>query len=133
MAHSSKILSVVSLVVFTLISGCVKAPDQQIAAAKEALQQAKAVEAETYAKEEFNTAQNAFDDANAALNTELKKMAFLRNYEKTNKLFVDATELSWKAVATAKTGKERVAREMAKTQAEKRAQESAKKTKAKKR
>ena len=101
-----KMMAVMPLVfVLVLMVGCAKPPQDSINAAMSALDAAKPL-ASQYA----TTSLQAAEDAQAALNAELKaqqdKFALFRSYKKTDELVADLKAKADKAAADAAAGQE---------------------------
>jgi hypothetical protein len=99
--------------VFTLalLSGCAKAPQETIDAAKAAVDAAKAAEADRYLAEQFNAAQDSLNAAMAEIEAQNSKFALTRNYDR-------ATALLESAVAAANAAKDGVAAKKEEVKAE---------------
>lgn len=84
------VMFVVGLALLVLL-GCAKAPQQEVDAAKAALETAKAAEVDRYMSDQYDA---AFDSLNAALTeieTQNSKSSFLRNYTKAKSLLAFST------------------------------------------
>ncbi len=80
-------------------SGCAKAPDQELAAAKAAIKAAQDAEADKYMPNNFQNIQKALVSAEAEI--ELQNNAFIlsRKYGKAKQLLKNATDLSTQITA----------------------------------
>lgn len=101
-----KMMAAMSLVfVLVLMVGCAKPPQDVINAANSALEAAKPM-----ASEYASSSLQAAEDAQAALNAELKaqeaKFALFRSYKKVDELTADLKAKADKAAADAAAGKE---------------------------
>jgi len=86
------LLNLVLLVVaLAFFAACEKAPQQEVDAAKAALETAKASEAEIYAAQDFNMAQDTLNMAVAEIEAQNAKFALTRNYDQAKKLLASAT------------------------------------------
>jgi hypothetical protein len=94
-------------IALTTIIGCAQPPRQKTADAKEALDYAESVGAGSLEAAEFQLANNAFSEALNTIVIENRKLSFLRNYDKANKLLDDAVKLAEKASESAKAYHER--------------------------
>ena len=100
--RSKMFLIAVGLVsILGLLSGCAKAPQETIDAAKVAVEAAKAAEADRYLAEQFNAAQDSLNAAMAEIEAQNSKFALTRNYDR-------ATALLASAVAAANAAKDGV-------------------------
>jgi hypothetical protein len=101
--------------VFTLalLSGCAKAPQETIDAAKAALDAAKTAEADRYLADQFNAAQDSLNAAMTEIEAQGSKFALTRNYDRAKALLESA-------VAAANAAKDGVAakKEEVKTEAQ---------------
>jgi hypothetical protein len=78
--------------VFTLalLSGCAKAPQETIDAAKMALEAAKTAEADRYIADQFNAAQDSLNAAMTEIEAQNSKFALTRNYDRAKALLESA-------------------------------------------
>lgn len=88
------ILSLGVVLVLALVSGCAKAPQQAVDAAKAALETAKQSEADRYLADEFKAAQDSLNAALAEIETQNSKFALTRNYGKATKLLEAAANIA---------------------------------------
>lgn len=100
-----KVLVIVAAVSLILLAACASVPQEQINAAKAAMDKAKAAGAEMYAPESLK----AVTDKEAALNAELANQegSLFKSYDLTAKLAQEMLDLSTKAEADAVAGKEK--------------------------
>lgn len=107
-----KNLSVVILVGLLLGSflliGCAKAPQQDLDAAKAALEAAQAVEADRYAQDEMFAAKDSLDAAVAEIEKQNAKFALVRRYGKAKSLLLTTTNMANIAKDAAIANKEKV-------------------------
>lgn len=89
--RSKTFLFAVGLIsVLALLSGCAKAPQESIDAAKAAVDAAKAAEADRYLADQFNAAQDSLNAAMAEFEAQNSKFALTRNYDRAKALFESA-------------------------------------------
>lgn len=74
-----------------LLVGCAKAPQQEVDAAKAALEAAKAAEVDRYLADQYNAANDSVNAALTEIETQNSKSALSRNYSKARSLLVAAT------------------------------------------
>ena len=82
-------------------SGCVKAPDQELAAAKAAIKAAQDVEADKYMPNNFLNIQNALASAEAEIKLQNSNFVLSRNYGKAKQYLRNTTELATQITAEA--------------------------------
>jgi len=102
------ILSLGVILMLALVSGCAKAPQQAVDAAKAAVEAAKQAEADRYFPDEFKAAQDSLNAALAEIETQNSKFALTRNYDKAAKLLESATTLANSAAGNVVAKKETV-------------------------
>ncbi len=86
-------LSLISLglvLTLALLSGCAKAPQETIDAAKAALEAAKTAEADRYLADQFNAAQDSLNAAMTEIEAQNSKFALTRNYDRAKALLESA-------------------------------------------
>jgi hypothetical protein len=100
-----KVLVIVAAVSLILLAACASVPQEQINAAKAAMDKAKAAGAEMYAPESLK----AVTDKEAALNAELadQEGSLFKSYDLTSTLTAEMLDLATKAEADAVAGKEK--------------------------
>ncbi len=105
-----KTLVAVLVVVFamTLMMGCAKVPQQELDAAKAALDAAKAVEADRYAPELYNAVKDSLNAINAEVEKQNSKFALFRSYSKAKTMLAAALAAANTAKDTAVANKEKV-------------------------
>ncbi len=101
------IIIAVSLVTVGLIAGCAKVPQQSVSEAQAALDSAKAVSADVYSKEQFDSAQASFDLATATIQEQEKKLSFMRDYSKVTELLTISKAAATNAVSSTEANKEK--------------------------
>jgi len=101
------------VVVLSLITGCAKAPQQAIDAAKTALESAKIAEADRYLPDQYNAAKDTLDAALVEIETQNSKFALKRNYDHAQQLLTSVVNLAGKAAAEVAIKKEEVKNEVA--------------------
>lgn len=108
-----KALVTVLVVVFAmaLMVGCAKVPQQELDAAKAAMDAAKAAEADRYVPELFNAAKDSLNAATAEIEKQNSKFALFRSYKRAKDLVAKATAGANDAVAQAAVKKEEVKKE----------------------
>lgn len=99
---SALILMVVAAVVLT---GCQKAPEQEMQSAQQSIDAAKQGEAEKYAQAELATAQGTLDQARQEIETQ--KTKWMANYDKAKQLLNDAKTQADQAKEAAIAGKDK--------------------------
>lgn len=82
------------ILMLVLVSGCAKAPQQELDAAKAALETARQAEADVYLADEFKAAQDSLNAAITEIETQNSKFALTRNYNKAKNLLLAATNLA---------------------------------------
>lgn len=106
------LLAGVMLLTVALVAvGCAKPPQQEIDAAKAALDGAAQAEAAKYAVGAWDAAQQAMNAVNAELEAQQAKFALFRSYTKAKQLIVDATNAANAAKEAAVAGKEKAKNE----------------------
>ncbi len=100
-----KVLVIVAALSLILLAACASVPQEQINAAKAAMDKAKAAGAEMYAPESLK----AVTDKEAALNAELANQegSLFKSYDLTAKLAQEMLDLATKAESDAVAGKEK--------------------------
>jgi hypothetical protein len=94
-----------------LIAGCAKAPQQESAAAKAAIESAKTANAPVFAAAQFNAAQEMVNAALADIKAQDAKSPFSRNYDKAKKMLVEATAAAEAAKAAVGANKAKIIEE----------------------
>ena len=97
-----------AVVVMVLVVGCSKPPEQEMAAANQALEAAKTAEAQDYAMDAYRVAQDTLNAAMALKREADAKFVLFRNYGKSKAMFVRAQSLANEAATQAAAEKERV-------------------------
>jgi hypothetical protein len=101
-------LIVSSVVAVALMSGCAKAPEQDVVAAKAALEKAQTVEAERYASAEFNAAKDSLNAALVEIEKQNSAFPLVRNYSRAKALLASAASISASTEQKAAAEKEKV-------------------------
>jgi hypothetical protein len=100
---------VCAMAVMTLfVTGCSKAPQADIDAAKAALEQAAVAEANVYASEHYAAAEDAMKQLEAELTVQEEKSSLFRRYGKAKELAAEVKTAGEAAAAAAVSGKEKV-------------------------
>ncbi len=104
-----KALVTVLVVVFAmaLMLGCAKVPQQELDAAKAALDAAKAGEADRYAPEVYNAAKDSLNAALAEVEKQNSKFALFRSFKRVKDLVAKATTAANDAKDQAAVNKEK--------------------------
>jgi hypothetical protein len=96
------------VVCLAFIVGCGEAPVEEISGAQDAIERAKAVEAETYAADAYKMAADTLRAALAAKQEADSKFKLLRSYSETERLVTRAEVLANEAASSAHAEKERM-------------------------
>jgi hypothetical protein len=97
------IIATVALVVLAAVA-CAKAPQEDIDAAKAELDKARQAQADTWAPNDFQAANEAWSAADAEIQAQNQK--FMKNYDKAKELLATAKEDAAKATTAAAANKE---------------------------
>lgn len=106
--RSKMLLPLLAMCLLALAVGCAKVPQQEMDAAKAAIEAAKTAEADRYAADQFNAAQDSLDAAMAEVDQQNAKFALTRNYDKAAQLLKSATDAANAAAAAVAANKEQV-------------------------
>lgn len=106
-----KILFGIMLIALVFAVGCAKPPEQAMAAAKAAIEQAKQAEADAYAPDSLKAAEDLQGQLDAEIKLQADKFALFRNYKKAEELCASIKTAGEKALADAKEQKEKVKNE----------------------
>lgn len=109
MKRVSLVLAAITLLAFV---GCSKAPEAEMQAANAGMDHARAAEAEMYAPEAWQTAQDTLNAALAKKKEQDEKFSLFRSYTDSKSLFMRAEALSQEAATKAEAGKEAVKNEV---------------------
>lgn len=93
------------------LAGCSKPPTEQIDLAKQAVQEAEAADAATYAPQELSAAEDAQKRLDAELKLQEEKFALFRSYKQSTALAAEVKTAGEQASAAAAAGKEKVRQE----------------------
>lgn len=99
-------------VMMTLFAGCAEPPQQEIDAAKAAIEAAKAAEADTYAASEHQAAQDSLSAAIAEIDAQSREFALFRSYDKASSLLKASTSAATMAAQQAVENKARMQTEV---------------------
>lgn len=88
------------------LGGCATAPQEDIDAAQQALEAARTSEANLYAPEALQQAEDAWTSAMTEVEAQNAKFALFRSYDRAKELMTTAKNEADEAVAEAATGKE---------------------------
>ena len=92
--HGLLSLSALCISLTVLFAGCAEAPNQELTAAKAAVQAAQDAEAEKYTPNNFTNVQKALQAAEDEIVLQNSKFALSRNYKKAIQLLANATKLA---------------------------------------
>jgi hypothetical protein len=107
MRFFNALLSIVpAACVAVFLSGCAKAPDQELAAAKTAFKVAQDAEAEKYLPNNFSNLQKAMEGAEAEVELQKSKFALSQNFKRAQLLLKNVTELATQITADVPGAKE---------------------------
>lgn len=93
------------------VAGCSELPQQEVNAAKAALEEAKAAGAEAYAPSQLQAAQVSFELAKKEISVESRKLPFLRKYDKTIETLKSTTSAAQSARKAVDVAKKRISTE----------------------
>lgn len=104
---------ILGLVVLSLVAlaGCAKPPEELMKQTQAALDDAKAAQADIYAPDSINKAQETMNQANAEIETQKGKFALFRSYKKAEELLNQAKAQGETAKQDAIAGKEKAKNE----------------------
>jgi hypothetical protein len=105
------VLLMATLMMWPLLFSCAKAPQEKIAAAQDAIEKARAEEADRYAGEQFMSAKDSLDAAVAIIEQQNSKFSLFRRYGKAERLLQTATTMANAAKDAAVNGKEQMGQE----------------------
>lgn len=103
---SQKILCLLLVITFVLVPGCEKAPSDVITSTDSAFAALTASNANLYAPEALETANQALAMARTELETQNAKSALTRKYTETTRLFTEARNLAQAAVTATDSGRQ---------------------------
>lgn len=86
-----KLVMIVVGLAMVVLLGCAKAPQQEVDAAKAALEAAKAAEVDLYLTDQYNAAHDSLNVALTEIETQNSKSSFSRNYTKAKSLLAFST------------------------------------------
>lgn len=108
MVRNYFIVALSAILMVVLVSGCAKAPQQELDAAKAALEAARQAEANVYLADEFKAAQDSLNAALTEIETQNSKFALTRNYNKAKNLLAAATNIASDLASRVEAKKEEV-------------------------
>ena len=108
MNRTVALLLVIGLAAMT---GCASPPDEEIAASRQALEEARAAEAADYAPPSMSEAENLMAELDAELQVQQEKSRMFRSYDRATELAAQVQQASNQAVADAALGKEQAREE----------------------
>lgn len=126
MSHWKMLTGAASLVL--ILAACAQAPNEKVAAAEKAVEEARAAGAPAYAPEDYQKLESMLANAKKEIAEQNAKFALTRDYEKAEQLLASAQGEGPKVAETATKKKEEA--KVAALDAQKAAQESVKKTQA---
>ena len=94
------------LAVLLVFAGCAKAPQEEIQAARQAVDTARSAGAGDYAPESLRRAEELMAQLDTELQAQQQKVAFTRSYKEANRLALEARHAADQAGIDAATGKE---------------------------
>lgn len=104
--HSLMSVAVAGACIAGFLSGCAKAPDEELAAAKAAIKTAHNAEADIYMPNNFQNIQKAMESAESEIALQNGRFIFSRNYTKAKQLLKNVTDLARQVTADAPGAKE---------------------------
>lgn len=103
--HCLKPIVLVSMSMLFILSGCTKPPDEELAAAKAAIKDAKSAEADKYMPNNFKNLKKALASAEAEIALQNSNFFLSRNYSKAKQLLRNTTDLAKQVTADAPKAK----------------------------
>ncbi len=103
---------ITAICAFVMVTGCGKAPENEMQMAETAFETVAEYEVEQYAPDAYRMAMDTLNAAKAAKEEADSKFALFRSYGKSKELFVRAEVLANQAQSSAQAGKERVKQEV---------------------
>lgn len=91
-----------------LFSGCAKAPDAELAAAKAALKAAQDVEADKFMSKNFQNVQKVIEEADKEIAKQKSSFFLTRKYTRVTKLLVNATTIATEIAKDAPEAKKNI-------------------------
>ncbi|MEW5794969.1 MAG: hypothetical protein AB1772_01285 [Candidatus Zixiibacteriota bacterium] len=98
----------VALAVALLVTGCAKAPQEELKASEDAMANAQLAEAQDYAPASYQQAMDSLNAAKVEIQNQDSKFALFRGYGRAKELLAAAQRLSDQAVTDAQAAKEQV-------------------------
>ncbi len=102
----SKMRLFAAAVALSALIGCASKPEQEIAAAQQALEKARAAEAPAYAQAEFQKLEQSFQEAQAEIAAQDQKFALSRSYDAAKQTLVGIVGQADEVVKTAQANRE---------------------------
>jgi ElaB/YqjD/DUF883 family membrane-anchored ribosome-binding protein len=106
------VLIVAAVALLAVMVGCSKPPEAEMQKAQQALDAAKAAEAETYVPDSYNAALDSFNAAESAKKEQDSKFALFRSYGKSKEMFASAEQMLNNVTSEAVTKKDEVRQEV---------------------
>lgn len=94
-----------------LLTACAQPPETELQTAEEALRQAREAEADVYAPEQLEAAQQAFESARSEIEAQSQRFSPLRSYGSARELLEAATRGAQEAAVGAREKREEAQRE----------------------
>lgn len=101
----------VAAMVLVSVSGCSQRPEEEMESANEALNEARAAEADRYASEVYQEAVDAFESAKAEIQAQDEKFFMTRSYGEARNLLRTATATANRAAEESAAGREQARQE----------------------
>jgi hypothetical protein len=98
----------VALAIALLVTGCAKAPQEELKTSEDALANAQLAEAQDYAPASYQQAMDSLNAAKVEIQNQDSKFALFRGYGRAKELLAAAARLGGQAVTDAQAAKERV-------------------------
>jgi hypothetical protein len=111
MTRKTTLFGVALLATALLAVGCAKPPQQELDAAKAALSDAEAAQAQSYAGSELAAARDALNAAQAEIDAQNAKFALFRSYKSASTMLADASTKATAAKDAAVAGKAKAKQE----------------------
>ncbi len=102
-----KMRAISLFVAVAVLAGCDDPPTAELDAAKQALDAARAADAERFAASEYSAAQRAYSEAETTTQTEDERFFFFKNFEQARAQIADAKSKATQAESAAHAEKER--------------------------
>jgi hypothetical protein len=112
MKKASVLITIAGILFSILMSGCAKAPDQELSAAKSILDSAHLAEADKYVAPEFAAAQDSLNAAMAEIEKQKSANALTRNYDRAKALLASATATAQDSRMKTQEAKQKIRKEV---------------------